>query len=233
MAAKINKLLRGVMLLGMIGICSCTKYNYIDSGLANGVHDCSMWEYFKTDRYNWDSTMIMIDHAGLKPLFEGTGEYKQITFFGITTNTIVRYMLDYNRKLDEDKLAGEEVDDSEYWHRVTDIPASVCVPLLKSLIVTKRLMLDDVPDGNRKLIDGKSKKEYEEIDGIVVPTMLSELFLWVVRGDYGGVQHAGYASLNMAKRLSTAENWIVGSTDIQTNNGVVQAMGYEFLLRDF
>ncbi|MBC5620152.1 hypothetical protein [Butyricimonas hominis] len=233
MAAKINKLLRGVMLLGMIGICSCTKYNYIDSGLANGVHDCSMWEYFKTDRYNWDSTMIMIDHAGLKPLFEGTGEYKQITFFGITNNTIVRYMLDYNRKLDEDKLAGEEVDDSEYWHRVTDIPASVCVPLLKSLIVTKRLMLDDVPDGNRKLIDGKSKKEYEEIDGIVVPTMLSELFLWVVRGDYGGVQHAGYASLNMAKRLSTAENWIVGSTDIQTNNGVVQAMGYEFLLRDF
>ncbi|WP_292265124.1 hypothetical protein [Butyricimonas sp.] len=231
MAAKINKLLRGVMLLGMIGICSCTKYNYIDSGLANGVHDCSMWEYFKTDRYNWDSTMIMIDHAGLKPLFEGTGEYKQITFFGITNNTIVRYMLDHNRKLDEDKLAGEEVDDSEYWHRVTDIPASVCVPLLKSLIVTKRLMLDDVPNGNRKLIDGK--KDYEEIDGIVVPTMLSELFLWVVRGDYGGVQHAGYASLNMAKRLSTAENWIVGSTDIQTNNGVVQAMGYEFLLRDF
>lgn len=231
MATKINKFLRGVMLLGMIGICSCTKFNYIDGGLANGVHDCSMWEYFKTDHYNWDSTMIMIEHAGMQPLFEGTGEYKQITFFGITNHTIVRYMLDHNRQLDDDKLAGAEVDDSEYWHRITDIPVSTCVSLLKSLIVTKRLMLEDIPDGNRKLIDGK--KDYEEIDGIVVPTMLSELFLWVVRGNYGGVELAGYASLNMAKRLSTAENWVVGSTDIQTNNGVVQAMGYEFLLRNF
>lgn len=30
---------------------SCTKYNYIDGGIANGVHDCTMWEYFHTDRY--------------------------------------------------------------------------------------------------------------------------------------------------------------------------------------
>lgn len=231
MAAKINKLLRGIVLLGMIGMCSCTKYNYIDGGLANGIHDCSMWEYFKTDRYNWDSTMIMIEHAGLKPLFEGTGDHKQITFFGITNHTILRYMLDHNRQLDDDKQAGAEVDDSEYWHRVTDIPASTCASLLKSLIVTKRLMLEDVPDGNRKLTD--DRKDYEEIDGSVVSTMSSELFLWVVRGNYGGVELAGYASLNMAKRLSTAENWIVGSTDIQTNNGVVQAMGYEFLLRNF
>lgn len=231
MAAKINKLLRGIVFLGMIGVCSCTKYNYIDGGLANGIHDCSMWEYFKTDRYNWDSTMIMIEHAGLKPLFEGTGEYKQITFFGITNHTILRYMLDHNRQLDDDKQTGAEVDDSEYWHRVTDIPAPICGSLLKSLIVTKRLMLEDVPDGNRKLTD--DKRDYEEIDGIVVSTMASELFLWVVRGNYGGVELAGYASLNMSKRLSTAENWIVGSTDIQTNNGVVQAMGYEFLLRNF
>ena len=231
MAAKINKILRGIMFLGMIGMCSCTKYNYIDGGLANGVHDCSMWEYFKMDSYNWDSTMIMIDHAGLKSLFEGTGEHKQITFFGITNNTIMRYMLDHNRLLDEGKQAGAEVDDSEYWHRVTDIPVNKCVSILKSLIATKRVMLKDVPDGNRKLNDGGS--DYVEIDGIVIPTMLSELFLWVVRGDYGGVEQAGYAALNMAKRVSTAGNWVVGSTEIQTNNGVVQAMGYEFLLSDF
>lgn len=231
MAAKINKLLRWALFLGLIGMCSCTKHNYIDGGRANGVHDCSMWEYFKTDSYNWDSTMIMIEHAGLKPLFEGTGEFKQITFLGITNNTIMRYMFDHNRQLDEDKQAGVEVDDSEYWHRVTDIPANKCTSLLKSLIVTKRMMLKDVPDGNRKLTDDRN--DYVEIDGIVVPTMFSELFLWVVRGNYGGVEQAGHASLHIAKRLSTAQNWTVGSTDIQTNNGVVQAMGYEFLLRDF
>lgn len=52
-----------------------------------------MWEYFHTDSYNWDSTIIMIEHAGLKSLFDGTGEYEQITFFGLTNLSILRYMM--------------------------------------------------------------------------------------------------------------------------------------------
>lgn len=68
---------------------SCTKYDYIDGGLVKGVHDCSMWDYFHTDSYDWDSTIVMIEHAGLKSLFDGTGEYKEITFFGLTNHSIV------------------------------------------------------------------------------------------------------------------------------------------------
>ena len=46
----------------MITLVSCnTDYNYIDSGLSNGVHDCTMYDYFKTNSYNWDTTRLMID----------------------------------------------------------------------------------------------------------------------------------------------------------------------------
>ncbi len=37
--------------LGMMS--SCTDYNFDDTGLANGKHETSMWDYFKTDSYNW------------------------------------------------------------------------------------------------------------------------------------------------------------------------------------
>lgn len=62
-------------ILLFIGVCfvaiSCTKENFIDTGLANGDHDCSMLEYMRGDHYNWDSTVVMIEHAGLTDLFEG------------------------------------------------------------------------------------------------------------------------------------------------------------------
>ena len=57
-------------------------------GLSYGIHDCSMWEYLHTQPYDWDSTIIMIEHAGLKELFEGQGEHEQITFFGVTNLSI-------------------------------------------------------------------------------------------------------------------------------------------------
>lgn len=36
------------LFVSMITLVSCnTDYNYIDSGLSNGVHDCTMYDYFK------------------------------------------------------------------------------------------------------------------------------------------------------------------------------------------
>ena len=44
---------------------SCTDYNLIDTGVANGDHQTTMWEYFKTDPYNWDSLRVMAERADL------------------------------------------------------------------------------------------------------------------------------------------------------------------------
>ena len=57
--AKIIYLIKGIALIALLG--SCTKWNYHEGKLANGVHDCSMWEYLHTQSYDWDSTIIMIE----------------------------------------------------------------------------------------------------------------------------------------------------------------------------
>ena len=71
MASKLNYITIDLILLTTLCMCSCTKYNYVDGGTANGIHNCSMWEYFESHLTDWDSTMIMIEHAGLKTHFEG------------------------------------------------------------------------------------------------------------------------------------------------------------------
>lgn len=207
----------------IVAFCSCTKYNYIDGGVANGVHDCSMWDYFHTDSYDWDSTIIMIEHAGLKSLFDGTGEYKQITFFGLTNLSIRRYILNNNAGLDE--------DDPRYLHRVTDISPAKCKDILQKLVVpNKRIMLNDVPRGRRLSINNV----YKETDGMKCTCVTGELFLWTLRKDYNNVQEMGEVVLYLASRNAVgARNEQVASTDIQTTNGVVQALSYDFRFENF
>ena len=84
MASKLNYITTGFILLITLWMCSCTKYNYVDGGVANGIHDCSMWEYFENHPTDWDSTMIMIEHAGLKPIFEGKGGYLSLIHIWFT-----------------------------------------------------------------------------------------------------------------------------------------------------
>lgn len=43
---------------------ACTKNNYYDSGICNGQHDCSLLEYMEQHSYDWDSTALMVRHAG-------------------------------------------------------------------------------------------------------------------------------------------------------------------------
>ena len=164
-SSTIINTLKGVALLLLINLCSCTDYNYIDGGLAKGIHDCTMWEYFERQTVDWDSTRLMIEQAGMKSYFDGSRQNEQITFFGITDLVIVRYMLGHNRQLDENKEKGLPVEESDYWHKVKDIPASTCKSILEKMIIPQRFMLKDVPAGTRlKTSDGSL---YIEDRGII------------------------------------------------------------------
>ena len=91
--AKIKSYIHIALLLCIgLALGSCTKWNYHDGGVAYGVHDCSMWDYFKKQPRDWDSTRVMIQHAGLQDLFEGKGEYGQITFLAPSNLAIMTYM---------------------------------------------------------------------------------------------------------------------------------------------
>lgn len=219
--ATIKYLWRGVLLLSVLNLCSCTKYNYIDSGLAYGVHECSMWDYFKKQPRDWDSVMVMIDHAGMRNVFEGKSEYKQITFFGLTNYTIMRSMMDHNKNL--------STDDPDYWHSVTDIPKEKCRDMLERLVIPQRLMLENIPMGFRlrKLQGGISG--WEKVDGMTFKGLRGSLFVWTQREDYHEVPNAGEVSLWMASdNQKNTSNQRIASTNIQTNNGVVMAMNNDY-----
>ncbi len=223
MASKLKYLSGSLLVLFIVlGGSSCTKYNYIDGGVANGVHDCTMWDYFHTDSYDWDSTIIMIEHAGLKSLFDGTGEHKEITFFGLTNHSIRGYMLDHNKDLKE--------DDPTYLHRVTDISQAKCKDVLEKLVVPKRVMSKDVARGNRVLLNNA----YLETGGMELSCVRGVLFLWTIQGAWEGVENVGAVTLNIASHnVDMAKNQVVASTNIQTTTGVVQALNYDFDFNNF
>ena len=216
MAATIKHITKGAIVVMVLCLCSCTKYNYINGGTANGIHDCTMWEYFHTNSYDWDSTVVMIEHAGLKSLFDGTGEYKQITFFGLTSNSILRYMLENN------------------YERVTDIPVGKCQDIIQKLVAPKRIMLNDVPRGNRIQSGGGIESAFVEYDGLVFDCIRGSLFLWTQRMAYNDIEDTGEIELYIASRNQDGtRNERVASTDIQTTNGVVHSLNYDFRFRNF
>ena len=137
--AKIKSYIHIALLLCIgLALGSCTKWNYHDGGVAYGVHDCSMWDYFKKQPRDWDSTRVMIQHAGLQDLFEGKGEYGQITFLAPSNLAIMTYMFNNN------------------FRRVNEIPAAECRRLLEKLIIPQRILTSDVPRGSRSEATGET-----------------------------------------------------------------------------
>ena len=230
---KIGVIFKIGVLLAAWSCCSCTDYNYYDSGLADGKHDCSMWEYLHSDHRNWDSTVIMIEHAGLKEVFEGNSVYGQITFFGITSKSILLYMLYHNDELDQLKASGAEVHESLYWHRVTDIPADLCRRMLLQLIIPKRLMLADIPRGNF-VTTSEGLASDAEIGGGMYKTLGNgELFLYTFQEDYKNIAGKGEIRIYMVSRSKAVPvKNAVASCNIETLNGVVHSLEYDFLLTD-
>ena len=218
----------GAIILLCVSMSACTKYGYIDGGLSKGEHDCTMWEYFNTDSYNWDSTMLMIERAGLKSLFDGTGEHEQITFFGVTNLSIRRFILNHNTE------NGLTKDDPEYWNAVSDIPVEKCQDIIEKLVAPRRLMVNDVPRGTRKLRGGGVGSEYVQDGGMDCPCIRGSLFVWTQKGDYGGVKEGGGYVLYIAGQSRAGlPNDQIASGDIQTNNGVVHSLNYDFRFDNF
>lgn len=204
--AKINSLIRIILILSAgIAMTSCTKWNYHDGGTAYGVHDCSMWDYFAKQPRDWDSTRVMIQHAGLQDLFEGNGQYRQITFLAPGNLAIMTYLFDNG------------------YNQVKDIPAAECRRLLQKLIVPRRIMVNDIPRGSRSTSTGEQTggETFTLMDG-------SKVFMWTHQGSYMEIENAGAVHLWFYVSEFAASRMIY-SSDIQTENGIVQALGNDFL----
>lgn len=204
--ATINNLLKGSILIALLALASCTKWQYEDTGLSYGNHDCSMWDYFAKQPYDWDSTRVMIEHAGLKEVFDDTKSLGDITFLAPTNLSIVTYLYNHSYK------------------QISEIPAETCREMLMKLIVTERLMVADVPRGMKDITMGT------ETGGQEYPLANEgKVFMYTYQSTYQGVQEVGEIALYFSIRGSEAISRIA-SSDIQTLTGNVQALGYDFNL---
>lgn len=188
-------------------IFSCnTKDNFIDTGISNGKHDCTMLEYLKSSSYDWDSTVLVIKRASLEHMFDGTdSKYKQITFWGPTNHSIRRFMLDNK------------------YETVNDIPVELCRKYMLNHIVIGRYMKSDIafstPSVTAEIIGGT----------IFTCEGGSQIKAYKVTEAYGDVDGAGAVKLRLYS-ITTQQKIPMASPDIETNTGVVHSLngGYTF-----
>ena len=68
-----RKMLYTIWFLGSLLHVGCTKDNYIDTGISNGRYHGNLMQYMGSNSYDWDSTILLVRHAGddIVRLFEG------------------------------------------------------------------------------------------------------------------------------------------------------------------
>lgn len=192
-----------ILILFLVSSCN-TKYNVIDTGIARGYHDCSMYEYFHTNSYDWDSTILMIQRAGLTDLFEGQREgYEKITFFGPTNHSIRLWMLQNN------------------YNSVDKIPEDVCYQMIMRSVVKGVYLRDDITRG----------KSTNDIPGEGGQTLSGDIgnkfWIYSLQEDYYRVPESG-AVLLYIESFSSRLKIDIASTNIQTQNGVVHSLHYSY-----
>lgn len=198
----------------MAFVASCTKDNFYDSGVSNGRHDCSLLEYMEKDSYNWDSTVVLVRHAGeeMVRLFEGNDPaHPEITFFGMTNHSIRRYLLQNGLK------------------RVSDLDPAWCKERLLRHVVDGKFYRKDFAPGEQPL-GGSSIGE-----GGTKVTTLGNTGFWgyTERQDYEGVQGIGYTKFYLYSLVpGNSRQLDLASPDIEPNHCVVHSLGYGFTLGD-
>lgn len=190
----------------LAGACDNTYFH--DTGLADGNHDCTLWEYLTTDGYNWDSLRVAIDHAGLRDLFEGRDpEHPQITFFGITNHSVNQYLF---------KTPGAG---SRYlYNEIREMPVELC----------RRMILDHVIDGRHL----KSSFGYEVLGTLTGGTELTTLSgvrlrVYRTKNAWNGIPDIGPEELALHAPES-GQMAGVASADIVTTTGIVHSLRYSY-----
>nr|WP_288215268.1 hypothetical protein [uncultured Butyricimonas sp.] len=71
-----------IIIFVLAGFAACdTRQDVIDTGISSPYFEGNMMEYLRSDAYNWELTVQMIERAGLTDLFEGrVDSLSEITF---------------------------------------------------------------------------------------------------------------------------------------------------------
>lgn len=195
-----------IVILTFIG-CE-TKYNIIDTGLANGNFKGNMYEFLKNDSYNWDSIRLIIERAELVDLFEGQREgYEQITFFGPVNHSIRRWMIEND------------------YDRVRKIPLKVCREMvMRHIVRNKRLMLDDIPLGTHG-----NGSEPGNGGMYLTGEMGNQFWIYTFQGSYNEVPGIGALEIHILSRTGDKLRIDVATCNLETTTGTVMALNGTYI----
>lgn len=213
-------------LLTIVLLCasSCTKYNIIETGLSEGKHNTTMWDYFTSDPYNWSLTQELIVHADLKEVF--TRKENNLTFFGPTNHSIRRYLLKKEKEMkDEAEQNGTPLDPA-FTYGIKDINKDDAKSMILTCVVPQRIMLDDIALG-------KASKDPETVigsGGQKVKNMAgTELWIYTFITPFGRIPEAGAKALMVcSERLPWTQR--TASNNIETLTGVVHSLQYNYTI---
>ena len=194
----------------VLTIVSCTTdYNMNNTGLANGKFDGTMYDYFHSDSYNWDSLIIMIDRAGLQDLFNGEVEgYEEITFWGPTNNSIRRWLLEGGTGVPK---------------RLKDLSPEECRKYVMAHVVKGKTMLNDIPRGtiNMGSVSGGMTMYGEDNK--------NEMWVYTEQLPYNGVIDVGAVIIKI-RSMRTLVDIDIASCNIEPTTGVVHSLHPNYTL---
>ena len=216
--------------LSFVLLSGCTKYDFVETGRANGNHNTTMWEYFKSDPYNWSLLVRLSSRIGLQDVFEGKSSYgKEITFLGITNHSIRRYLLkkyaDDHSEEEAQSLTQEQTE-----ALVDALDANEAKAFILSSIIPKRaITLEEF-----KLGSFIEQNGVQERTGGENYTMASGKVLWLYtfKDAYAGVPGAGRLHLYIVSS-DTQKKSEIASHNIRTTTGIVHSLQYNFTPGDF
>ncbi|MDY4042778.1 MAG: hypothetical protein SOY65_03105 [Marinifilaceae bacterium] len=205
---RIYRLLMLCLLAGVFAACE-TKQDVWDTGICSPYHDCSIMEYLRSDTYNWELTVELIEHAGLTDLFEGqVDSLPEITFLGFPSYSVLRYLYD------------------NHYASVEAIPVETSRELVLMHVIKGKYLQEDIAyrDDNYYIYDE------EQTGGTDLYTLTGNwLRFYVDQYDYMYVPDGGEEVLSVYS--FTAETPVpMASPNIQPLNGVVHALNYNYVL---
>ena len=207
-----------VVVLFTFGSCE-TNYGTINTGLANGKFDGSMYEYFQANHYDWDSLVLMIDRAGLKDVFTGErAGYEEITFFGPTNHTIRLWMYKSEQRWDSELQ--QMVVIKKAYNRVDEIPVEDCRRLVMEHVVKGIYMRDEIPEGT--LAESGDREGGMTLTGVEGNSFWIFSFRWM----YQGIAWQGAVSLKLISEIG--QEIKVASSNLESDNGVVHSLHYDY-----
>jgi len=171
-------------------------------------------EYLRSDNYNWELTVEMIEHAGLTDLFEGTVDsLPTITFFAPPSYSILRFLWE----------SQEKGDPNNYYKKVNDIPVNLCREFILKHVVKGKHLKESIKFRNMSYYINAAEQD----GGTPLTCLNGNRIIAYLEREYAGVADTGAIKMHLFSW--TADSYVpLASPDIQPTNGVVHALNYGY-----